>query len=128
MGTPEQPTWLKLLSLSSNLSMRPGSRPSSPSTTTTASSTPSTLPSPHVRSSRVSSTPTSAPRARLLAHWPRLQRRLPLHGLAAHRAPPPDRDRARDEALPRRDQEAEPAPRRPLRPHDPQRVPRRELW
>merc|ERR1712100_338398 len=37
-------------------------------------------------------------------------------------------DRARDEALPRRDQEAEPAPRRPLRPHDPQRVPRRELW
>merc|ERR1712054_717375 len=50
------------------------------------------------------------------------------HGLAAHRAPPPDRDRARDEAVPRRDQEAEPAPRRPLRPHDPQRVPRRELW
>merc|ERR1711924_526898 len=67
-------------------------------------------------------------RVRLLPNWPCFQRCLPLHGLAPDRAPAPDRDRARDEAVPRRDQEAEPAPRRPLRPHDPQRLPRRELW
>merc|ERR1711988_1940674 len=67
-------------------------------------------------------------RVRLLPNWPCFQRCLPLHGLAPDRAPAPDRDRARDEAVPRRDQEAEPAPWCPLRPHDPQRVPRRELW
>merc|ERR1711988_1871783 len=52
-----------------------------------------------------------------------LQRCLPLHGLAPDRAPAADRDRARDEAVPRGDQEAEPAPWRALWPDDPERLP-----
>merc|ERR1711988_330978 len=56
-----------------------------------------------------------------------LQRCLPLHGLAPDRAPAADRDRARDEAVPLGDQEAEPAPWRALWPDDPERLPWREL-
>merc|ERR1711988_1443706 len=40
-------------------------------------------------------------RVRLLPNWPCFQRCLPLHGLAPDRAPAPDRDRARDEAVPK---------------------------
>merc|ERR1711907_430147 len=67
------------------------------------------------------------PGARLHEHRPLLQRCLPLHGLAPDRAPAADRVRARDEAVPLGDQEAEPAPWRALWPDDPERLPWREL-